>query len=381
MILGNRSLNDISIDDILSLVDERVPEGVHLEFKQAMYPNNKRDEMLRDITAFANADGGYLILGIEEDGNDHAKALSPIPEPVKTANSIRQICLSGITERIERLEIQAYETGFNQGVVVIHVPSSDRRPHMVTFEERNEIVRRYERMKLKMTLAELRDLFINNPRYVKPHAADTTIGYNPQIATSLAAEELVTESTASTDVPDLENYGESTIHTSNGPSGIQIVTTRPVEKFLQRFLLSGIASQALVLISPFMSKMENSSYNLSSVIEKVNRDRTRLYVVTQPPKEIYQMETIQMLQKCKYSEIRYNSDVHAKLFIAWNRDETESFGLFGSGNLTEGGLRNNIELGMMILSRGYGKQLLRELYQWSTFGVRSSSERIKAIKL
>ena len=79
-------------------------------------------------------------------------------------------------------------------------------------------------------------------------------------------------------------------------------------------------------------------------------------------------------------EIRYNADVHAKLYICWHREEEESFALFGSGNLTSSGLRYNLELGMMILARGHGKELVRELYDWSAHALRTKSERVKAIQ-
>ncbi len=52
--------------------------------------------------------------------------------------------------------------------------------------------------------------------------------------------------------------------------------------------------------------------------------------------------------------------------------------MFGSGNLTRGGIRHNLELGMMIYANDHGRKLIRELYQWSTVGLRSQSQRIKA---
>lgn len=55
--------------------------------------------------------------------------------------------------------------------------------------------------------------------------------------------------------------------------------------------------------------------------------------------------------------------------------------MFGSGNLTSRGLRHNLELGMMIYSRGYGRTLVRELYQWGSATVRTMSQRVKAITI
>ena len=81
-----------------------------------------------------------------------------------------------------------------------------------------------------------------------------------------------------------------------------------------------------------------------------------------------------------YTEIRYNEDIHAKLYICWCRkNEEQSFALFGSGNLTSGGIRHNLELGMMIYSKDHGRALVRELYEWSAVALRSQSQRIKKI--
>ena len=87
-----------------------------------------------------------------------------------------------------------------------------------------------------------------------------------------------------------------------------------------------------------------------------------------------------MLWQCPLAEIRYNPDIHAKLYVVWSRDEAESFALFGSGNLTKSGLCHNIELGMMIFARGHGRTILRDLYQWGGYSLRTMSQRVKAIE-
>ena len=84
---------------------------------------------------------------------------------------------------------------------------------------------------------------------------------------------------------------------------------------------------------------------------------------------------------CPIVELRYNSDIHAKLFVCWGRKPEESFALFGSGNLTTGGLRHNLELGMMILSKGHGETLVTDLYEWGGFSVRTTSQIVKQINI
>ena len=55
------------------------------------------------------------------------------------------------------------------------------------------------------------------------------------------------------------------------------------------------------------------------------------------------------------------------------------FAFFGSGNLTTRAIYKNLELGMIIFSRGNGKNLVEELYQWGSFTIRSMSKKVKSI--
>jgi hypothetical protein len=387
MILGGRSLRDLSLDEIRGLVDDRVPEDIHLEYKQGAYDHNNRFEMLRDVIALANSEGGYLILGIQEDALGRAEKLLPIDDPHPKAQAMLQRCLENISERIERFDIRVYETGFNQGIIVIRVPSSDRQPHMATLENRTDFFRRYETSKRTMTIAEIRDSILSNPRFRQSISIEPSRGEQPRLAANAVRVTLPTASPRLSQPPLISAAASSskgdvvteTIGGIEGPPSLELITEHPVEKFLYRYLLGGTTPQVLVIISPYISNLVGGTYKLESVIKRANADRTRLYVITQPPREDYQRASMTLLENYPYVEIRYNSDIHAKLYISWSHKESESFALFGSGNLTEGGMRHNIELGLMIFGRGYGRSLLRELYYWSTNTVRSSSQRVKAI--
>lgn len=355
MVFSARSLDDISLDDIRLLVEDQVPEGPRLEYKESPYGRRAQDrrEMLRDIAAVANAEGGYLILGIREDQGGRAVELIPFDDPQTVAKGIRQACLQGIRDRIEGLEIRAYETGFNQGIVVVNVPLTDVRPHMVIKDRRTDFFRRYETDKVPMTMGEIRELVLSNPRFRQ------LIELQLQARGELAAG---------------EGRFEGTV-----PPYAQVITKRPVERFLSRYLLSGIAARTMVIVSPFIGDLAGMPFDLKTVTNKVVRDRTRLYVITREPRELYHQAGMSVLQDCPLVEIRYNRDIHAKLYVAWSRNESESFALFGSGNLTESGLRHNIELGMMIFPRGHGRVILRDLYQWSSVALRAMSRRVKGI--
>jgi predicted HTH transcriptional regulator len=62
-----KPLNEVVQADLETLVREEVRERQTLEFKRDSYARNDEGtrEMLRDISAVANAYGGDILLGIE----------------------------------------------------------------------------------------------------------------------------------------------------------------------------------------------------------------------------------------------------------------------------------------------------------------------------
>ena len=70
--MGIFEKENYTIDDILDLLKYEVEESVHLDYKAgaALEKNEKRtSEIAKDVSAFANADGGIIVYGILEQ--DH----------------------------------------------------------------------------------------------------------------------------------------------------------------------------------------------------------------------------------------------------------------------------------------------------------------------
>jgi hypothetical protein len=225
---------------------------------------------------------------------------------------------------------------------------------MVAYKNQTHFCCRYDTDKREMTIGEIRETILENPRFrqlvelelrvrgVRAGSEGGVQGAIPQYAT--------------------------------------VITDGAVERFLKRYLVGGVTPQSLLIISPFIGDLEGTPYGLSAVTRKVEADGTRLLVITRKPREVYHQAGVAVLEECPLAEIRYAPDIHAKLYLAWCREETDSFALFGSGNLTESGLRHNIELGMMIQARGHGRAILRELYNWGAFTLRSKHKVVKAIR-
>ena len=161
---------------------------------------------------------------------------------------------------------------------------------------------------------------------------------------------------------------------------VRIFTEKTVNQFLIKYMTCKSYPQNLIIISPFISDLGGETYSLKEIVNKITQDKTPTYVVTRKPIERYQQEGISVLKDSPFTEIRYNDSIHAKLYICWCRkNEDDSFALFGSGNLTSGGVRQNLELGMMIYSHDHGRKIIRDLYYWSINQLRTQSKREKSI--
>src|SRR5450759_5279505 len=231
MIFSGRSLQELTITDFETLVQNRIPEGSNLEYKEIAYSGRAEDirEILLDITALANTDGGYLIMGIRGDDSGRAEVITPINDVVAKVQPIRQACLDGVSERIEGLEIKAFECSPNLGLIVIHIPRSDHRPHMVSRDHRTDFIRRYDTDKRTMSIDEIRSLILTNPANSRLVELEL-----------LASGKVIKPSQRAK---------------KSGPPYVRIYTEKAVDQFLQKYLVCNDYPQILVIVSPFISDL------------------------------------------------------------------------------------------------------------------------------
>ncbi|MFO7745499.1 MAG: ATP-binding protein [Psychroflexus sp.] len=156
----------ISSKDIDHLIKIGYEERLRIEYKKEMYVlDNKKDkiEMLKDISAMANASGGYLIIGIKEKDKEPGvpEKWEEIPHANKHIDSIKQCCLANIEPHIE-LNIRPIIMETNKKIILIHIPRSSKKPHMVTLRHLkskhvNKFWIRHHDRNIEMTVDEIRD--------------------------------------------------------------------------------------------------------------------------------------------------------------------------------------------------------------------------------
>lgn len=123
-----------NLADLESLVRNQVPESIHLDYKAspALDPK-KRDEIVKDVSAFANSDGGLLIYGVEEDKISHLPLqIDAGVAPKWNREWLEQLITSNVNPRIDGIEIRQFALSNGNFVVCVQVQQSFRGPHQAS---------------------------------------------------------------------------------------------------------------------------------------------------------------------------------------------------------------------------------------------------------
>jgi hypothetical protein len=186
MSILRKSLDAITIEDLDALIDSESRETAELEFKgtlpfvrQKGQPQTAdrwiengdrigeyaRDQILSELVAFANADGGTLILGMHETKDEPRRAarLEALPKCEDLARRLLDACEDIVEPRLPTVNVRAFpvnDTG--HGYVVMRVGKSLSGPHRLK-STREFYVRRGERS-VKMDVREIRDVTLELAR-------------------------------------------------------------------------------------------------------------------------------------------------------------------------------------------------------------------------
>lgn len=96
--------------DLAELVAGQVPEGLHLDYKRDSYGPRDEDkrELLKDVSTFANANGGHIVVGLDETEGVASQLYG-----IKTADidvevsRLDQIVRTGLEPRIPGIRVCA----------------------------------------------------------------------------------------------------------------------------------------------------------------------------------------------------------------------------------------------------------------------------------
>lgn len=162
------NLNELTPAHIQSLIESEVPESLTLDYKQELPTgqSESKREFLYDVAAMANSAGGNLVYGIAERRTEDDKPtgiadrlwglrlVNPQEEEIRLSSYIRDSIAPKLIGTITK-SIHS-DSG---DVLVVRVPASRSRPHMVTMGGVDRFYKRTGTVSHKMSLDEIRQAF------------------------------------------------------------------------------------------------------------------------------------------------------------------------------------------------------------------------------
>ena len=165
MALTHIPLLEITEDNLNRLQAAKAAESLHIEYKRDTYGamDDSRREFLADISSFANAAGGDLVIGMSAvkgvPTNFHPFTGDADAEVLR----LEQMARDGLSPRIANLRTVAVPLSQGGYVIVVRIPKSYNPPHRVIFKNSGRFWVRSSVGKYELNVDELRRVFTDFP--------------------------------------------------------------------------------------------------------------------------------------------------------------------------------------------------------------------------
>lgn len=163
------NIKNIQKADLQALIDNQVFENRELEYKDYSFaggklPDKQRDKFMKEIAAFANTNGGTIIIGMQEDENRLPTKLSGAGMGLGDfdgwLSSFKQMVLSHIRPHLHGIECVPVALEDNNIAIVISIPKSYARPHSFWDGNKDEFFMRHVNGIMYMDIDDLRKEFL-----------------------------------------------------------------------------------------------------------------------------------------------------------------------------------------------------------------------------
>ena len=148
-------------DDLLQLIATGEQESITLDYKQCdslAKSDGKKNELSKDVSAFANSAGGVIVYGIVENGHVPV-CLDDGYDPQEISKEwLDQVITSRIQRRIDGVRINQVDLPNEQPgrvAYVVYVPQSLRAPHQAADKK---FYKRFNFQSVAMEEYEIRDV-------------------------------------------------------------------------------------------------------------------------------------------------------------------------------------------------------------------------------
>lgn len=126
----DKPIHDLTFEDVVAFCKRQIPEGKQLDYKFFL-PKNK-EKFAKTIASFANALGGTVIIGVNDDKNDKPRPpFTGIAYHEKMRNTIEDIIQTHI-DPVVFVDVNICVSKDGQRMfVVVNIPQSNLTPHLV----------------------------------------------------------------------------------------------------------------------------------------------------------------------------------------------------------------------------------------------------------
>lgn len=118
------------LDDLQGLIKNEAHESLHLDFKASDSlgkSDGKKTEISKDVSSFANSDGGTIVYGMIEA--DHKASQVDAGTGDVDKEWLENVITSNISPRIDGIVIHPVEITSGLYAYIVHIPKSSRAPH------------------------------------------------------------------------------------------------------------------------------------------------------------------------------------------------------------------------------------------------------------
>lgn len=125
-----------TIDMIDQVVAEGLIETADLDWKRALIPiaHLSKNDFPKDVAAMANGSGGVIVFGVEEQKSAAAERKNMLVEVEDEEKYLRALIKTTVTHihpPVFGVHSEFVRDDNGEGVLIVHVPSSPGRPHLV----------------------------------------------------------------------------------------------------------------------------------------------------------------------------------------------------------------------------------------------------------
>ena len=145
-----RLIADIPEQELKDVIGKQ-KENQCIDFKQKYDHRESKNqehytwEVCKDVTAMANTQGGYILIGVRAK-NEVAHKFCTVRDSADVVKSISGVCRHRIEPPIQNLEVEERSfksEGKDITLVIIHIPPSDFIPHGFKLKGSINFVKRY----------------------------------------------------------------------------------------------------------------------------------------------------------------------------------------------------------------------------------------------